>query len=72
MKPTDAIREMVAGSGKNATVVSQDMGRSGEYIRSTLANSRHPSMSVLNAVAKACGYDAELVNEKTGEVIRIK
>lgn len=71
MQVTEAIRQMVKGSGKSGHAVSTSMGRSPHWLASTLSQKSDPKTSTLALIATACGYDLTLVKWDGSESIRI-
>lgn len=69
MDTSDAIREMIARSGKSARALSAEMGKSPSYLGTTLAKGSDVSAANLARLADRCGY--ELVLMGNDEKIKI-
>ncbi len=54
------IRHMIAVSGKSGAQLSRDLGRSSNFIWSTLQNGSTPRISLFVRIANLCGYDVEV------------
>ena len=56
MNANDAIRTMIAHSGKSGRQIARDMGRSPTFVSATLAQGNAPRMDTFSRIAQACGY----------------
>lgn len=65
MDTIDAVRGAVGASGKSMRAVSEDMGRSSNYVYSSLEQSQRKGgglhSATLAGIANACGYSLALV-----------
>lgn len=61
MDAIDALRQIVDGSGKSRRAVSFELGKSENYLSSTIAQRGVPSCATLSSVARLCGYKLALV-----------
>ena len=65
MNTTEALRAVIAASGKSNRAVSADMGRSGNYVTSLLRQAERMeadmNASTVAGIAEACGYVLALV-----------
>lgn len=59
----DLVRYLVEKSGKSASRVSREIGRTSGYIGSIVHRGTIPSAGVLADIAAACGYKLVLVGE---------
>lgn len=69
MTPTEAVTQMVAESGKSASVVSAEMGRCHSYISALVCHGTTPKADTLARIAAACGFRLTLVGH--GQEIEI-
>ena len=61
MKATEALRVMVKGAGKSAMKISEEIGRTPNYVASIMNRGSVPSVETFASIAAACG--ARLVLE---------
>ncbi len=61
MEASQALRELIARSGRKQTDISADIGRSYTYIGALLAKGATPKADTLAAIAAACGYRLALI-----------
>lgn len=66
MRLWEAIRAMIAESGKNAVAVSTEMGRSRNYIGSSANRNQNMGTETLAEICDACGYDLVIRNTSSG------
>ena len=71
MNSVEALRHIVEASGRPKMRISADLGRSSNWLATTLRNAQPPKAPTLAAVADACGYDLQLVRRDGGETITI-
>ena len=64
-----AIREMAACAGKTLKQISNELRRNDRYLSVMLREGTVPSVSLLSAIAKSCGYDVVLIGH--GEALRL-
>ena len=64
-----AINSMIRGSGKSRRQVSMEMGRNEGYVSTTVQTRARPRVDVLVEIAKACGYELQLVGHDETIVI---
>lgn len=69
METRRAIRRIVHLSGKSQRQVSEDMGRSPNFVSAVLTQKRTPSTDLMAEIAEVCGYELQLVKKGGGEVI---
>ena len=56
MNASEAMRHMIAASGKSGRQVSREIGRSDTFISASLAQGTCPRVDTLAKIAHACGY----------------
>lgn len=61
MDSMDAMRALVAASGKPTRQLSEALGRSPNFFSACLSQGRHPGADLLAELAEACGYSLQLV-----------
>lgn len=71
MQTFEAIRAMLGASGKSQRGVSIELGRTHNWLNSTLGIAQDTKAGTLAAIAKVCGYELQLVNRDTGDVLTI-
>ena len=66
-----ALRHMIAVSRKSQRQISRDIGKTDTFISATLSKRQgaHPSCALMSDIARACGYDLQLVGH--GETITL-
>ncbi len=71
MKAPEAIRFMIAQSGKTAVQASKEMERSPSFITSTLTKRTSPRVETFALMCDVFGYELQIVDKTTGDVINI-
>jgi IS30 family transposase len=69
MDPTEALKRMVALSGKSNREISRDLGRAESFVSATLARGARPRIDTYARMAEVCGY--ELVLRSKEDVISL-
>ena len=69
MKATEALRVMVKGAGKSAMKISEEIGRTPNYVASIMNRGSVPSVETFASIAAACG--ARLVLELPDQSIEL-
>lgn len=60
MHARDAVRWLVADSGKTARSVSYEMGRTANFVTNTIQRSSAPRLDTFAHLAEVCGYELVL------------
>lgn len=71
MTTVEAIRALVARSGKSARAISSQIGKSPNWLSATLGIVSDTKAGTLAQIANACGFDLVLVDREHGETITI-
>lgn len=68
----EAIQNMIICSGKSKYSLSHDLGKSHAYIGVLLNKRTIPQVNTMIAIADKCDFDLQVVNRKTGEIIKLE
>lgn len=71
MKTFDAIKLMLKECGKSQRAVSLEMGRTQNWLNSTLLIAKDSKAGTLAHIADICGFDLLLRSRSTGKEIQI-
>lgn len=69
MDSRQALAHVVAKGGKSKAALSRELGRSEGFVSSLFSMHRAPGVDLMASIAKACGYDLQLVGH--GETITL-
>lgn len=61
MQSRDAIRELKARSGKSGVQISEELGKSPNWLGATISRGSDPQAGTLAAIAAVCGYRLALI-----------
>ena len=74
MNLCEAIRKMIAGSGRSHRELASGLGKSDAYVSAAVSNvcaGKDIGVGKLVSIADACGYDVVLVSRHTGDATTI-